>query len=419
MRAIESLETVKRKPRRKNTPIPTPPVEKPDPKPDPLSANAAKNKVSKKPIMKTRTSKRMANSKLQKNFVLIGFDIDAKLVGKALYDLTVEALSPGFVLPSDFPESYNKARDAYYRRQDNEKYGTSLPADSSIPPQDVDTADEDQSAAPDILPTSPVPTPATTPGVGILAYEKRSESVINSDGWVETGRVNNKGEEVSLIPDQYHPYYLSHTYGYEGLPYPPVRARSGQQAEADNAHGFPPFMGGRNLPSDNVAPFVTENVKEEQARVLANAPAPAPTAKSKKTRVRKRRQTAAADADIKAEESTTTPITTDGGRKSQRRRRQTAPAPTAPSSSSPSTPPTTVTKVKSSRSAAAVAPAAAEEDKPKVQRLRLTLKPEHKAETSGAASVSAEAPAVQSSFSSAHSNAPSPALSNKRRRRGD
>ena len=416
MRAIESLETTKKKPRRKNTAMPTPTVEKPDP----LSSKVAKNNVSKKPIMKTRTSKRMANSNKQKNFVLVGFDIDARVVGKALFDLTVEALSPEFGLPSGFPDIYSKERDEYNRRQENEKYGTDLPADTSIASDDVDMANQDLSTVPDISPPSPIPTAAHTKATGILGYEKQSESKINSDGWVETGRINDKGEEVSLTPDQYHPYYVSHAYGYEGLPFPPVRARSGQQAEADYSHGFPPLMGGRNLPSDDTAPFVTENVKEEQARVLANAPAPAPAAKGKKPRARKRRQTAAADAaESKADDTgTTTPTTVaDGARKSQRRRRQTAPPPTAPSSSSPSPPPTTATKVQSSRPAAAVAPAATEGDKPKVQRLRLTLKPAPKTETSGDASVSAEAPAVQSQSFPASSGAPSPAPTNKRRRR--
>jgi hypothetical protein len=419
MRAIESLETVKMKRRRKPTAISTPTVEKPDT----LSAKVAKNNVakpsvSKKPIIKTRTSRRMANSNMQKDFVLLGFDIDTEVVGKALFDLTFEALSPGFALPSNYPDFYNKARDQYHRRQQDEKYGADLPADPSVGSNDVDMADENLAPVPDISLPSPVPAAVTTKDAGILSYMKLSEPKITEDGWVETGRINNKGEEVSLIPDHYHPYFLSHTYGYEGLPFPPVRARSGQQADADFSHGFPPFMGGRNLPSDGVAPFVAENVKEEQARVLANAPAPAPPTKSKKPRARKRRQTAAANAaDTKVDEtSTTTQAATDGARKSQRRRRQTAPAPTT-LSSSPSSPPTTATKDRSSGPAAAITTAATEDDKPKVQRLRLTLKPESKTETSGVASVSAEAPAMQSPSSPAPSHAPTPASTNKRRRR--
>jgi hypothetical protein len=33
-------------------------------------------------------------------------------------------------------------------------------------------------------------------------------------GWIQTGYVNSSGEEVTLIPEECHPYYPSHTYGY-------------------------------------------------------------------------------------------------------------------------------------------------------------------------------------------------------------
>jgi hypothetical protein len=420
MRAIESLETTTKKPRRKNTAIPSPTVEKPDP----LSTKVAKNNVKKtnvlkKPVVKTRTSKRMANSNKQKNFVLLGYDIDTEAVGKALFEITCEALNSGFTLPSNYPDFYNKTRDEYYQRQQDEKYGTDVPTDAAGASDDVEMADEDLTAIPDIVPL-PSPTPAAVPAkdAGILGYEKQSDPKINDDGWVETGRINTQGEEVTLIPDQYHPYYLSHTYGYEGLPFPPVRARSSQQAETDYSHGFPPVMGGRNLPSDGVSPFITENVKEEQARVLANAPAPAPPTTGRKPRARKRRQTATVGTtDTKTDDtSSTTPTAADGARKSQRRRRQTAPAPSILSTSL-SSPPKTETKVRSSGPAAAVTTAATEDDKPKVQRLRLTLKPEHKAETPAKTSTSAAAPAKGLPSSPAPSHAPTPASTSKRRRR--
>ncbi|KAJ6152799.1 hypothetical protein N7497_007118 [Penicillium chrysogenum] len=401
MRALESFESTKKKSRRKNTTVSTPTVETPPattaaPAPS-VATKVAKNNVSKQPMRKTRKSKRMSNLNMQKTAVLIGFDIDAKVAGQKL---------------------------EYFRRQDEEKYGVDMPATMATTPTDVDMDVDmmDQDVPAPVIACSPssstptAPMPATPPAAitngatneitngitdrsSILSYKKQSDTKVGSDGWIQTGYVNSSGEEVTLIPEECHPYYPSHTYGYEGLPFPPVRARTTQQAEADAAHSFAPLMGGRNLPVEATVPFVAENVEEEKARALARTPVLAPA--TKKPRARKRRQTAAADAT--GEPAAATPATTTaetGARKSQRRRRQTAPAPTVPSPTSltsPTSPPTTATQVQSSGPAAAVAPAATEGDKPKVQRLRLTLKPAPKTEASGAgASASKKGPAVQS-----------------------
>ncbi|CAG8888257.1 unnamed protein product [Penicillium egyptiacum] len=456
MRALESFESTKKKLRRKNMTVSSPTVETPAPPAPaapaaPVATKVAKDNVSKQPMKRTRKSKRMSNLNMRKNAVLIGFDIDAKVAGQKLYDLTIQALSPEFTVPFNFAVFLEQRRSEYFRRQDEEKYGVDMPATKATPPTDVDMDVEmiDQDLPAPIIAPSPStptdPTPPTPPaavtngitnevaneanngitnGSGILSYKKQSDTKVSSDGWIQTGYVNSSGEEVALIPEKCHPYYPSHTYGYEGLPFPPVRARTSQQAEADAAHSFAPLMGGRNLPFEATVPFVTENVEEEKARALARAPVPAPA--TKKPRARKRRQTAAADAADAADEPaaavpTTTTTAETGGRKSQRRRRQTAPAPTVPSPTSltsPTSPQTTATQVQSSGPAGAVAPAATEGDKPKVQRLRLTLKPAPKTEASGAgASVSKKGLAVQSPSSPALSRAPSSALTNKRRRR--
>ncbi|CAP94505.1 hypothetical protein E8E15_001837 [Penicillium rubens] len=449
MRALESFESTKKKSRRKNTTVSTPTVETPPattaaPAPS-VATKVAKNNVSKQPMRKTRKSKRMSNLNMQKTAVLIGFDIDAKVAGQKLYDLSMQALSPDFTIPFDFPVFLEQQRSEYFRRQDEEKYGVDMPATMATTPTDVDMDVDmmDQDVPAPVIACSPssstptAPMPATPPAAitngatneitngitdrsSILSYKKQSDTKVGSDGWIQTGYVNSSGEEVTLIPEECHPYYPSHTYGYEGLPFPPVRARTTQQAEADAAHSFAPLMGGRNLPVEATVPFVAENVEEEKARALARTPVLAPA--TKKPRARKRRQTAAADAT--GEPAAATPATTTaetGARKSQRRRRQTAPAPTVPSPTSltsPTSPPTTATQVQSSGPAAAVAPAATEGDKPKVQRLRLTLKPAPKTEASGAgASASKKGPAVQSPSSPALSRAPSSAPTNKRRRR--
>ncbi|KAJ5185162.1 hypothetical protein N7472_010002 [Penicillium cf. griseofulvum] len=410
MRALESFESYKKKPRRKNTNMSTPTVETPAP----VATKVAKSNVSKKHLKTTRKSKRMTNLNMRKNAILIGFDIDPEVAGKKLYDLTVQALSPEFTLPLNFPAFWEQQRSEYFRLQDEEKYGSDIPTTKPTSPSDVDV-DVDMinqdPPAPEIAP-SPTPPTAVTSAPGILGYKKQSDTKVSSDGWIQTGYVNSSGEEVALIPEKWHPYFPPHTYGYGGLPYP----RTSQQAEADISHSFAPLMGDRNLPSKATSPFVTENVEEEKAMALARIPAPAPAIK--KTRGRKRRQTAAVDAADQpaAADPVATPGT--GARKSQRRRRQTAPAPTTLSPTSPTSPPTTATKVQSSAPPTAVTPAVTEGDKPKVQRLRLTLKPETKTETSGnEASASKHAPAVQSPSSPAPSHVPSPASTNKRRHR--
>ncbi|KAG0159233.1 hypothetical protein PDIDSM_6754 [Penicillium digitatum] len=357
MRAIESFESTKKKPRRKNMTVSTPTVETPAPTPaapaTPVTTKVAKNHISKQPMRKTRKSRRVTNLNMRKNAVLIGFDIDVKVAGKKLYDLTVHSLNPDFTLPFNFPVFWEQQRSEYFRRQDEEKYGVDIPTTEATLPSDIDLdveMIEQDLTAPIIAPsspTSPPPPTAATNGSSILSYKKQSDSKVNNDGWIQTGYINSYGEEVTLISEECHPYYPAHTYGYEGLPFPPVRARTKEQAEADAAHSFAPLM-------------------ETKARALARTPVPAPT--TKKPRARKRRQTAAVDA---ADEPTAAApaITTaeTSGRKSQRRRRQTAPAttvhspasPTSPTSpisptspTSPSPPPTTATQVQSSGPAA-------------------------------------------------------------------
>ncbi|CAG7930072.1 unnamed protein product [Penicillium olsonii] len=407
-RAIESLETSKKGPRRKNTPALVPTVEE--------GAKAVKNNVPKKPAQKTRTSKRMANSNLRKDDESADPEAEIRAVAKLMYDLVVKAHSPDFVLRPDYPEFIAKLRADYYRSRDQDKLGAAASTDQSTGSNDIDMVDQDTSDAPDITLTPFARSLTDTTDAGIFGFKKRSEAKITDDGWVESGHFNHLGEEISIIPPDYHPHVAVHSYGYEGLPWPPVRARSTGQATAEYSHGFPPLLGNRNIPAMGLGPFVLENVKEEKARILANAPPAAPAAKDKKPRARKRRHTEAISGGTNSEEaSASAPAQTPaapGERKSQRRRRQTAPAPTNKAEPSPAL-------LVAAAEPAAAEPAAAEpatkSDKPKVQqRLRLTLKPA-KADSPAGASVSVEAPAEQPA-SPAPSSAASPAK--RRRRRG-
>lgn len=124
----------------------------------------------------------------------------------------------------------------------------------------------------------------------ILRFKKSAPVIIETDGWVKTGRVNDSGEELVLTPTNYSPWRSPRTYGDDALPYPPVRSRSDQQAEGDTALGFPPLLGDRNIPPGAELDFQTENVLEEKARVLkASSKTPAkavlkPSAKTVSTK---------------------------------------------------------------------------------------------------------------------------------------
>ncbi|KAI9042619.1 putative GPI-anchored cell surface glycoprotein [Aspergillus affinis] len=91
----------------------------------------------------------------------------------------------------------------------------------------------------------------------------------NEDGWIDTGQTNEFGEEVVVVSTGYHWYRPNNTYGDRGLPQPPLRLKSDEQAERDRIFGFPPRMGERNLPRAFSAPFAVENIDEEKAKIKA------------------------------------------------------------------------------------------------------------------------------------------------------
>ncbi|CAG8926087.1 unnamed protein product [Penicillium salamii] len=393
--AIESQETSKRGPRRKNTSAPAPTVDK--------DAKVVKGSAAKKPTLKSRTSKRTANTSRQNDSAPAPMDADMKAGVMLLRQIFNEISDPNFVPPPDARETLAQLREDFYRREREEKAmkqkavkentmkerTMKSPVVKSDEPNDIEMVDQDASEAPELSLSSFTPSLATSAEAGILGFRKRSETTVSGDGWVETGYVNPRGESLTIMPAEFEPFIAFNSYGYKDLPFPPVRVQSTQQAVTTQAFGFPPPMGHRNIPAGVATPFVIEDVQAEMALFSSTSTAAPAVRSNKKPRARKRRATEAiSTGQVGDEASASTPVqpAAPGERKSQRRRRQTDPAPAA-AVSSPSTP--TAPK----GNAAAVSNRGTEGNKPKVQqRLRLTLKPAKETKSSPASS-SAGSPA--------------------------
>lgn len=306
-RAVEASES-KQKPRKSKTTTPVPTKE--------TSSKPAAS--GPKEIVK-QAKKSAKDKKNAKKTVLKKLEVDEDKVGQKLYEVALFALGANFVPPTDIQKFISDARDAYNKREADALPGVNgdseAQAPSTAPAQEAESGNK--------------PTKEASQIRLILKLKKEAPPRIDVDGWTSAGRVNDSGEEVILTPPDHSPYRSPHTYGDDGLPYPPVRARSDHQAENDNSLGFPPLIGDRNIPFDGQSQFRTEDVTEEKARFRA--------------RGQKRRQEA--------------PTNKTPAKKPRRKRRQPQEeTPVAPVSSAPS--------------AVTTEPA-----KPPVQRLKLKLKP--------------------------------------------
>lgn len=297
-RAVEASET-KQKPRKAKTPAPAPA------KTSTAAASGPKGVVKK--------TKQSSKAKAAKKIVRKRIELTEKEAGRKLYDLAADALGVDFSLPADLEKIVADARAVFEQRQGNTANATDGDKTDAVPEPEQDGG---------------------RPRI-ILKLKRTAPPRLDADGWTIVGRVNDNGEELVLTPTNVNPYRSPHSYGDEELPYPPVRARSDSQAESDDALGFPPLIGDRNIPVNAQSPFKTENITEEKARAQA--------------RGRKRRQEAPTVSDV--------PV------KKPRRNRRQAEEPVVDSAIA-------------SPSVGTPAAAETEDIKPPVQRLKLKLKPQ-------------------------------------------
>ncbi|KAJ5579836.1 uncharacterized protein N7459_005821 [Penicillium hispanicum] len=325
-----------------------------------------------KPTKVTKTTKTRKTSKAKKP-ALKRVDISVDQAGKHLYELAVVALGPDFVPPPDAEKMLADMRNQYLQGKIDESSGVQ-------PANETQTDSVEANRAPESKGNKPT----------LVKFKKMTPPQLATDGWASAGRVNDSGEELVLTPPGHSPYRSPHTYGDDSLPMPPLRSRSDQQINNDDALGFPPLIGDRNIPFDGQAQFLPEDVTEETARAQARrkatsgTAAPATTDASKKSRGRKRRlQESATDGTEDPGASaapTAAPVpipvpTEDGERKPKRRRGEPASVVASPTRKAAATKRPASRSAKSAVKAHAPGPAVDAAGKPKFQRLHLKLKP--------------------------------------------
>ncbi|KAJ5675514.1 hypothetical protein N7462_008411 [Penicillium macrosclerotiorum] len=381
MKAIEAMES-KPKPRntRKSTPASTkrqteemieampPSALLPAPTLPPSRTRARAPIQALTPIVRkgkkvSKAKKGKKNSKPEKP-QLQRIQIDVERAGQKLYELAALALGTDFVAPPDAEEFIRKARTEYRKLEMDELIGT--PRNFENTPKDAKAKADSKSQFFD-------------------SYKKKTAPKIDADGWIHSGCINKFDEEVVLSPAEHSPYRSPHTYGDENLPFPPVRIRSGKHVENDNALGFPPLIGDRNIPFDSQSQFQPEDVIEEKAKAKARGeackkntikPNPAQTEHLKKSAARKRGL-----AETESESTNAIASVAPGGpnpRKRRREERVSMPARVSTVKNTRSKTP--ISQASKATKTTAAAPGPTLEAKPQFPRLRLTLKPQNEKE---------------------------------------
>ncbi|KAL1999315.1 hypothetical protein VTN02DRAFT_4686 [Thermoascus thermophilus] len=196
-----------------------------------------------------------ASTELTAPSVPHSFNTEEEFIANQLFELAAAAVAPDFRPSSDEDLDVERLRGDYYARRRR--------AASGGPSEDGPGSGEVVSA---VDPTQS----ASEPGpLSALDHPNIPRPWTDEDGWTHTGRVNDHGEELVLVPDTYVWVRPENLYGDGGFPLPPPQVKSREQTEKDRIFGFPPPLGQRNLPRGEPRPFVPEDVGVETAKIKA------------------------------------------------------------------------------------------------------------------------------------------------------
>ncbi|RAL05993.1 putative GPI-anchored cell surface glycoprotein [Aspergillus ibericus CBS 121593] len=168
-------------------------------------------------------------------------ELDPAVLANRLLDLAAAAVAPEFEPAPEVEGWLEELRQEFTKRQEG---------DISTQPT---TESEEAGAGGSSKPPSP---------------SDAAPQWTDEDGFIYTGQMNEFGEELVTVGPGYAWFRPTNTYGDQLLPQPPVRLKSHEQLAKDRIYGFPPLMGERNLPRENV-PFFYENVDEVKALIKA------------------------------------------------------------------------------------------------------------------------------------------------------
>ncbi|KKA22845.1 GPI-anchored cell surface glycoprotein [Rasamsonia emersonii CBS 393.64] len=178
--------------------------------------------------------------------------------------------------PTGQPTEQHTEQSTEQSREQSTERPTEQPAEQSAEQpmeQPSDQPAEKPAEKPEVQPAEQPPEQPVEQSVPAapanLDHPNEPRPWTDSDGWTHTGRVNEHGEEIVMVPDTYVWVRPVTNYGDVCLPPPPPQVKSRQQVERDQIFGFPPFLGQRNLPRPGPRKFVREDVRTETAKIKA------------------------------------------------------------------------------------------------------------------------------------------------------
>ncbi|KAI2792357.1 hypothetical protein POX_b02394 [Penicillium oxalicum] len=278
--------------------------------------------------------------------------------GQKLYELAMLALGTDFMSPPDPDQFLQDVRAAH-----SERLGLNKQTEScENQPENGDT-----SAAGNV---EQVAADVQSKDKAVLKLSLSAPPFIDEENWAHTGRINDHGEELVLMPPNYTLDRAPHTYGDRSLPYPPIRARPEIQAMTDDTIGYPPRIGERNSPFDIASKSQINDVNKGAGKKAV--PRSGPVRKGGR-----KRRIAEADSPDNHAVSPAAPGSENRQRAQKRRKEETnASASASTKQAARQTPVVRSGKAKAHVKAHASFPREAETPSSKVQRLRITVKPQ-------------------------------------------